>query len=64
MITVKIYKNTNKKAVDVVGVGEIAANSQVSIAAEQHFPVVLANYPGVIDISDGEPEVAEEKDES
>lgn len=62
MITVKVYKNTNKKAVDVVGIGEMRGGEQVSIVAEQHFPVNLANYPGVIDITDGEP--TEETDET
>lgn len=50
MPIVKIYKNTTKEDINVVGVGLIPAGEQVSLAGEQHWPVVLENYPGVIDV--------------
>jgi hypothetical protein len=51
-MSVKIYKNTTDKKVNVVGVGEIPPKSQVSISADQHFPVVLTNFPGVVELTE------------
>lgn len=51
-VTTKIYKNTTKVAINVVGIGEIAAGDQVSITGEHHQPVILANYPGVEEVTD------------
>lgn len=51
MITTKIYKNTGKEDVNVIGIGIIPANNQVSITSEFHQPVVLANYPTVVELT-------------
>jgi hypothetical protein len=53
-VTTKIYKNTNKTAVNVTGLGEIPAKSQVSVTSEYHQPIVLANYPGVVEVVETE----------
>ena len=45
MITTKIYKNTGMDTINVIGVGEILSNNQVSITSEYQPQVVLANYP-------------------
>lgn len=50
MPTVKIYENTTDEPVNVVGVGVIPAHDRVSVTADFHAPVNLANYPGVIDV--------------
>ena len=48
--TTKIYKNTSKKTVNIVGVGEIEPGEQISITTEFHTPINLENYPGVVDV--------------
>ena len=48
--TTKIYENTTAQPVNVLGVGVIQPHDRISITAEYHAPVNLANYPGVIDV--------------
>lgn len=50
MVTVKIYRNDSDADMDVVGIGEVPAHGQVSIATEYHYPVNLVNYPGLVDV--------------
>lgn len=61
MPTTKIFKNTSKKTLNVLGVGEIAPGDQVSITAEYHQPVVLENYPGLVDVLAEEEKKASKK---
>lgn len=63
MTTTKIYKNTSKKTVNILGVGEIEPGKQVSITSEYHQPVVLANFPGVVELVDEEQKAADAKAE-
>lgn len=51
MTTTKIYRNTGKTDLSVIGVGEIPAGEQVSVSSEYHQPVVLANYPGLVELT-------------
>lgn len=50
MITTKIYKNTGKEDVNVIGLGTIPAGEQISITSEYHQPIVLANYPTIKEV--------------
>lgn len=59
-MTTKIYRNDSKKAMNVLGVGEIPAGEQVSLTSEYPPAVVLANYPGLVDVV-AEEEVAKSK---
>lgn len=52
MVTTKIYQNTGKEVINVLGVGEIEPGEHVSITSEYHQPVILANYPTVIEVTD------------
>ncbi len=54
MLTVKIYKNTTAKPVNVIGVGVIEAKSQISVISQYPYPVNLVNYPGIVDLTDEE----------
>lgn len=51
MTTTKIYRNTGTDDLSVIGIGDIPAGEQVSISSEYHQPVVLANYPGLVEIT-------------
>lgn len=55
----KVYKNTTKETINVLGVGEIKGGDQVSITTEYQPPVNLANYPGLVDVSAEEERQAE-----
>lgn len=48
----RLYKNTSDKDIDVVGIGEIPAGEQVSVTSDNLQPVMLVNYPMVVDITD------------
>jgi hypothetical protein len=50
MQTTKMYENTTDKPINVIGVGMIEAHDRISITAEYHAPVNLANYPGIVDV--------------
>lgn len=52
MPTTKIYYNSSKEDLDVLGVDVIPAGGQVSITTEFQPPVQLANYPGLLDITE------------
>jgi hypothetical protein len=54
MQTTKIYKNTSKKTLNVPGVGELEPGAQVSVTSEYHQPVVLENFPGLVDLVEKE----------
>lgn len=59
MSTTKIYKNTSKKTLNVPGVGELKPGAQVSVTSEYHQPVVLENFPGLVDLVEAEKKDAE-----
>lgn len=61
MQTTKIYKNTSKKTINLLGVGEIQPGEQVSITSEFHAPVNLVNYPGVVELVAEEEKKASKK---
>jgi hypothetical protein len=50
-ITTKQYFNTTDKVINVIGVGEIPPHDRVSIHAQYQPPVVLENYPGLVDLT-------------
>lgn len=54
MASTKIYKNTSDQEVNVIGVGILEPagqpGDQISVTTEYHQPVVLANYPGVVEV--------------
>ena len=50
MITTKVYKNTAKAPIDVLGLGVIKPGEQVSVTGEYHQPVIVENYPGLVDV--------------
>lgn len=49
--TTKLYKNTGKQTLNVIGVGEIEPGQQLSVNSEYQPPVNVANYPGLVDVS-------------
>lgn len=51
-MSVKIYRNTTKADIDVIGVGVIPAENQVSVSGDYQPHVVLENYPGLIDVTE------------
>lgn len=55
-VTTKIYHNTTDQNVNVIGVGEIRAHDHVSITTKYHQPVVLENYPGIVEVTDMTPD--------
>jgi hypothetical protein len=61
MVTTKIYQNNGKEAVNVIGLGEIPAGEHLSVTSEYHQPVVLANYPTVVELVDEEQKAEAEK---
>lgn len=56
MATTKVYLNTSDEAIKLKEYGqlEIPAGEQISVSTEYHQPVILANYPGLRDITDEE----------
>ena len=50
MISTKVYKNTSKVPIDVLGLGVIEAGEQVSVTGEHHQPIIVENYPGLVDV--------------
>lgn len=50
-ITTKVYKNNGNEPVNIIGVGELQSGEQVSITTEYHQPVVMANYPDVVELT-------------
>lgn len=64
MVTTKIYKNTTKKTVSVFGLGEIKAGEQISVVSEYHQPIVLSNYPGVVELVEEEQKALDAEKES
>jgi len=50
----KTFHNTTKKTINVLGIGEIPAGEQISVTGEYLPPVVLANYPGLVETTDDE----------
>ena len=49
-MTTKLYRNDSTETLNVLGVGEIPVGEQVSITAEFQPPVLLGNYPGLVDV--------------
>lgn len=58
-MSTKVYRNTTKETVNVLGIGEIPAGEQVSITTEYQPHVIPENYPGVIEVSEEVTEPAE-----
>lgn len=54
MVTTKIYQNNGKETVNVIGVGEIEPGEHISVTSEYHQPVVLSNYPDVVELVEEE----------
>jgi hypothetical protein len=54
MVTTKIYQNNGSETVNIIGVGEIPAGETLSVTSEYHQPVVMANYPDVVELVDEE----------
>lgn len=54
MVTTKIYQNNGKATVNVIGLGEIEPGAHISVTSEYHQPIVLANYPDVVELVDEE----------
>lgn len=54
--TTKQYFNTTDKTINVIGVGEVLPHDRVSIHTQYQPPVVLENYPGLIDLTALSPE--------
>jgi hypothetical protein len=52
MATTRIYKNTGSKALSIVGIGDVKPGEQLSVTTDYHPPVVLANYPGLVEVTD------------
>ena len=50
----RVFRNTTKDPINVVGVAEILGGEQVSISGENLPAVVLENYPGLIEVTDEE----------
>lgn len=48
--TTKIYRNDGLEPISLLGVGEILPGGQVSVTAEYHSPINLANYPTIVDV--------------
>lgn len=56
MASTKIFYNTTDEPVAVNGVGEIQPHDHISVTSDYHQPVVLANYPGVVEVTALSPE--------
>lgn len=53
MVTTKIYQNTTDQDVDLVELAlTIPAGEHISLTSAYHRPVVLENYPGVIELDE------------
>jgi hypothetical protein len=50
MVTTRVYRNDSEEDIDIPGLGEIEAGQQVSFTGEFHTPVVISNYPGLVDV--------------
>lgn len=47
-----LYENQGKHQLNVPGIGEIKPGERASITSEYLPPVILENYPGLVDITD------------
>lgn len=50
--TTRIYSNTGKEDMNVIGIGTIPAGEQVSVTSVYQPQIVYENYPGLQDITD------------
>ena len=48
----KVYRNTGKEKINIPGVAELAAGEQVSLTGDYLPPVIIENYPGLVDVTD------------
>ena len=48
----KVYKNTSKDDLNVLGIGPVPAGESVSISGNYLPHVIMENYPGLVDITD------------
>ena len=58
-MSTKVYRNDSSEPISILGVGEIPAGDQVSITSEYQPPVVIENYPGLVDVLAEEAAAAE-----
>lgn len=52
--TTKIYKNTGKQTLDVLGLGELKPGDQVSVTTDYHTPIRVDQYPGLVEVVEEE----------
>lgn len=51
-MSTKLYRNTSKQPLNVIGVGVIEPGEHISVTTEYQPTVILANYPGLVDATD------------
>jgi hypothetical protein len=57
-VTTKIFHNTTDEPMNVPALSNdpIGPHDQISVTAKYHNPVVLENYPGLLEVTDMTPE--------
>lgn len=53
------YRNDSDKVIDVIGIGEIPPGEHVSLTGDHLPPVIVENYPGLVDVLAEEAAAAE-----
>lgn len=51
-MSTKLYRNDGKEKLNILGVGELKPGEQISVTTEYQPPVIMANYPGLVDLTD------------
>lgn len=62
MAATKVYLNMSGEPIQLKEYGqlEIASGEHVSVTTDYHQPVILENYPGLIDVTDAQLDIAED----
>ncbi len=53
-MTTKIYYNSSKDKMNIIGIGELKAGEQISLTTQYQPTVILENYPGLVDVTAAE----------
>lgn len=54
-MSIRKIRNTSKVDLNVIGVGIVAAGTEVTVSSEYQPHIVFENYPGLVDVTDEGP---------
>lgn len=53
-MSVKAFRNDGDKELNVPGIGVIEPGQQVGVSGEYLPPIILSNFPGLVDVTEEE----------